>query len=222
LGRKQAVDMAAPWRDAAACKGEPPELFFPSRGKPEYVSSVLCARCPVWQDCLDFGYGERHGIWGGRRHSERRADLEDEPEPCEGCGDVLPPGRFRWCSQTCAELVPVDQRQAAELPPSQVLQMRLPIDSPRPLSAPLGPTLAHERQVRGQTRAQAAAEVRVTEARWVMWEDGARQPEAEDVWWLAQWLHCTWATAAQIAGLPGPGGPRRIGFPGSGQIRLIP
>lgn len=202
--------MAAPWRDRAACQGEPTVLFFPARGKPERVSEELCGRCSVQEECLDFGYGERHGVWGGRRHSDRRADLEAE-EVCEGCGDGLPAGRWRWCSHSCAELFPIEERhQDAEEASCGAVQMRLPLQAPRPLSAPLGPTLAYERLSRGETRAEAAVRCGVTEARWGLWEDGVRCPEIADVVALARWLHCSTARVVMIAELPWPGGARRI------------
>jgi WhiB family redox-sensing transcriptional regulator len=74
----------ATWTDAAACRGEDPELFFPIGKGPEFASEIeeakqICAACPVRSDCLQDALDVPHksGIWGGvdeweREHMRRR------------------------------------------------------------------------------------------------------------------------------------------------------
>lgn len=58
------------WREHAACRGYPTEMFFPERGDNAAIleAKALCARCPVRDDCLEFAVvsGERQGVWGGK------------------------------------------------------------------------------------------------------------------------------------------------------------
>lgn len=67
------------WRDDAACRQEPPELFFPV-GKSglsmvqEEQAKAVCRRCPVARDCLDWALqtGQYTGVWGGLSEADRR------------------------------------------------------------------------------------------------------------------------------------------------------
>ncbi len=63
-----------PYRDHAACVGEPPEVFFPERGDWQAVEAALsvCARCPVREECLEDNLNETDGIVGGTSAKERR------------------------------------------------------------------------------------------------------------------------------------------------------
>jgi WhiB family redox-sensing transcriptional regulator len=67
------------WRDRAACQDEDPELFFPigdGAAAQEQMAraKVVCRRCLVRQQCLDFALstGQDAGIWGGLTAAERR------------------------------------------------------------------------------------------------------------------------------------------------------
>ena len=68
-----------PWRERAACKDLPTELFFPN-GEGDSVAEqvaearAVCAVCPVREDCLEFAITTRQddGIWGGLTEEERR------------------------------------------------------------------------------------------------------------------------------------------------------
>jgi WhiB family redox-sensing transcriptional regulator len=71
-------DYAAGWRAAAACLSADPDLFFPvgvGWGTDRQIAraQLICADCPVRQECLDFAMrsGEVHGIWGGATPEER-------------------------------------------------------------------------------------------------------------------------------------------------------
>lgn len=71
----------APWTEAAACRGEPTDLFFPPRGEMENVhaAKAICATCTVRAECLAYAqaFGERAGIWGGLTRLERHAEVRD-------------------------------------------------------------------------------------------------------------------------------------------------
>jgi WhiB family redox-sensing transcriptional regulator len=70
------------WRHLAACKGPQADLFFPP-GQPEHkderlarerAAKLICARCPVRVQCLEFALAAResYGVWGGLNEYERR------------------------------------------------------------------------------------------------------------------------------------------------------
>lgn len=65
-----------PWMAEANCAGLDPELMFPGRGDTETLQAakVVCAECPVKQQCLDYAIenGEHFGVWGGTSERERR------------------------------------------------------------------------------------------------------------------------------------------------------
>ena len=64
------------WMDAAACRDEDPELWFPLDGNGR-LARAICRECPVRVDCLNhaIAVGTRDGIWGG-------LDMERErPKP---------------------------------------------------------------------------------------------------------------------------------------------
>jgi WhiB family transcriptional regulator, redox-sensing transcriptional regulator len=67
------------WRELAACRLEDPDLFFPiGTAGPALAQTrraqAVCARCPVWPQCLDFALATEQatGIWGGTTETERR------------------------------------------------------------------------------------------------------------------------------------------------------
>lgn len=73
------------WRDAAACRKEDPELFFPvgTTGPARFqalMAKAVCARCPVVDACLrwalDLPLAE--GIAGGLTAEERRLVLTEQ------------------------------------------------------------------------------------------------------------------------------------------------
>jgi WhiB family redox-sensing transcriptional regulator len=67
------------WRDAAACRGMDPELFFPLSATGPGLRQVehakrVCGRCQARLDCLRWALETRqdNGIWGGTTEDERR------------------------------------------------------------------------------------------------------------------------------------------------------
>ena len=68
------------WIDRAACVNEDPDLFFPVGTVGPAVCQVeaaklVCAGCPVRQECLAWAVasGMDEGIWGGHSGDELRA-----------------------------------------------------------------------------------------------------------------------------------------------------
>ena len=67
------------WRERAACKGQPVDLFFPQKGgggvKAVRKAKVFCDVCPVAAPCLEYGVliSDRQGIYGGTTPLQRRA-----------------------------------------------------------------------------------------------------------------------------------------------------
>jgi hypothetical protein len=63
------------WRDNAACKDTPTEVFFNVKYKNEALA--LCQKCPVQSQCLTYRFetlnapDEDAGIWGGTTRAER-------------------------------------------------------------------------------------------------------------------------------------------------------
>ena len=95
------------WREAAACRGTDPELFFPisSRGQSREQSERakdFCTRCPVARCCLEFALRTRqmHGVWGGMTEEERTQILvQDQRESflAAGAGTLT-----RWAAGNAA------------------------------------------------------------------------------------------------------------------------
>jgi WhiB family redox-sensing transcriptional regulator len=68
------VEGPEPWQARALCAQTDPEAFFPDRGGSVRAARVVCARCPVRAECLEFAleHDERFGVWGGLSERERR------------------------------------------------------------------------------------------------------------------------------------------------------
>lgn len=63
------------WMAQAACRGEPPETFFPGRGASINRAKAICARCPVQDPCAAYAIADPdiQGIWAGATHRGRGA-----------------------------------------------------------------------------------------------------------------------------------------------------
>ena len=66
--REAVPAVAAPALPGAACKTEPPELWFPDEGDDGAKAIAICLRCPSRAQCLEgaIARGEDSGIWGGQ------------------------------------------------------------------------------------------------------------------------------------------------------------
>jgi len=97
------------WRELALCTQVDPELWFPVKGESPAAAKLLCGRCEVRAECLEFALdsNEQFGVWGGLSSDERRAlrrrrrlrralERAGAPLPFElgepGCGLSLPGG----------------------------------------------------------------------------------------------------------------------------------
>jgi WhiB family redox-sensing transcriptional regulator len=119
---------AEPWRAQAACRDEDPELFYVERaeGRASHATDArrICARCPVWAQCLEAALVgcEGHGIWGGageavrRTFGQARKVREHGPDIEAGCSCV-------WCVVGGRHLAHLDSLSGGERP--AVLYLRL-------------------------------------------------------------------------------------------------
>lgn len=70
------------WADDGACRGRPPEWWFPvdhfPDGREWATPKSICKKCPVKNECLEYAlsYRERHGMWGGATPDERKQIIE--------------------------------------------------------------------------------------------------------------------------------------------------
>jgi WhiB family redox-sensing transcriptional regulator len=78
-----------PWMGEAICSQVDPEVFYPEKGGTTAPAKLICAQCPVVDECLAYAleHGERFGIWGGlsdreRRRLGERPHKERTPAPC--------------------------------------------------------------------------------------------------------------------------------------------
>lgn len=60
------------WMKQASCANEERDLWFPQVGGASRVARMICAGCPVKNECLDYALKhEEFGIWGGMSAEER-------------------------------------------------------------------------------------------------------------------------------------------------------
>lgn len=81
------------WMDEGRCRGMDPDLFYPHRGDMAGLAAAqaVCAECEVRRACLDYGLGEKQGVWGGFSDRERRRIRRARrlPEPPEWGANAL-------------------------------------------------------------------------------------------------------------------------------------
>lgn len=63
------------WRETAACRHVPVEIFYPATDAEAEPAKIVCRGCPVRELCLELALAadERFGVWGGLTPSERRS-----------------------------------------------------------------------------------------------------------------------------------------------------
>lgn len=71
------------WREDALCAEVGLDLFYPERGGSTRLGQIVCAKCDVRSQCLDYALNneEKHGIWGGESTGARRKKLRQVAEP---------------------------------------------------------------------------------------------------------------------------------------------
>ncbi len=72
------TELAAEWRERAACSGYRHALFFPVGDTDTAAierAIAICLGCAVIDDCLEYALetNQRAGIWGGTTEEERRS-----------------------------------------------------------------------------------------------------------------------------------------------------
>lgn len=62
----------------ALCAETDPEIFYPEQGASTAPAKMICGRCEVKSECLDYAIerGEKFGVWGGLSERERRKLLK--------------------------------------------------------------------------------------------------------------------------------------------------
>jgi WhiB family redox-sensing transcriptional regulator len=62
------------WMTHALCAQVDSELFFPELGKSNREAKLICRRCDVRKECLEYAVKTRQpfGVWGGKSDRERR------------------------------------------------------------------------------------------------------------------------------------------------------
>ncbi len=62
------------WKNDALCGQTDPDMFFPDRGESTREAKMVCSRCTVTAECLEYAlqHDERHGVWGGMSERDRR------------------------------------------------------------------------------------------------------------------------------------------------------
>ena len=98
------------WREQANCATVGPEPFYVDKGGSNREAKMVCAACPVRQECLDYAMAndERHGLWGGLSERERHRLRTDpdwqppQPRLCDECDHwyMARPGK-RYCQNQC-------------------------------------------------------------------------------------------------------------------------
>jgi WhiB family redox-sensing transcriptional regulator len=62
-----------PWREQAACKGKPLDIFFSANWVEVNAAKAVCESCPVRFECLMWAcdHEVKHGVFGGLSSRER-------------------------------------------------------------------------------------------------------------------------------------------------------
>lgn len=68
-----AVNVPPAWVDRALCAQVGGDAWFPEIGEPVTRAKIICLRCPVRRECLEYALDHREtfGVWGGMSTNER-------------------------------------------------------------------------------------------------------------------------------------------------------
>jgi WhiB family redox-sensing transcriptional regulator len=69
--------------DSNLCSQVDPEIFFPEKGGSTKAAKMICSRCIVQPECLDYvlkGDGQPYGVWGYRTEVQIRSAKRTQPE----------------------------------------------------------------------------------------------------------------------------------------------
>lgn len=104
--------MMTGWQSSAACTGTDID-FFAEAAETVAAAKLVCARCPVRDECLAFAdeNDEHFGVWGGMSEKERRRARRNRPRRslravCVECGNPFEAGvpQAKFCSHACRQL----------------------------------------------------------------------------------------------------------------------
>ena len=118
-GTQIELDRNDTWRDAAACRDQDPEMFFPHETGSAQPAKTICAGCDVREQCLAWAIDHKqdYGVWGGRTVKERKRLLKNSGEntlhKCQECGAPFhadPRARPKYCPD-CRPAVHRRQKQ---------------------------------------------------------------------------------------------------------------
>lgn len=100
------------WRNHAACRSFPPDIFFPGLGESPELAMSICAECPVREICLEENLEEFAGIYGGTSGRQRRILREQKQLSlnCLHCGKVF--SRVKRNQYICSDECHVLRRRA--------------------------------------------------------------------------------------------------------------
>lgn len=75
LSEWELVDTDDSFKERAACKGMPYEMFFPESGANRVYKEAIaiCKTCTVYKDCMRFAINNdiQFGVWGGLTPQQR-------------------------------------------------------------------------------------------------------------------------------------------------------
>jgi WhiB family redox-sensing transcriptional regulator len=74
------------WMIQAACRGEDPEIFFPTTSRTATIrtAAAICASCPVQRECALYAENtnSHHGIWAGQYRNQPGYHSIIDLKPC--------------------------------------------------------------------------------------------------------------------------------------------
>ena len=99
------------WQNYGSCRQADPEIFFVLPDESADQARMVCAQCPVIQECGDWAIAtnQRYGIWGGMTRRERvKVATGGRPviltmRGCLLCGMAFMPKHCKqvYCSAKC-------------------------------------------------------------------------------------------------------------------------
>lgn len=80
--------MTSTWMAAGSCRQVDPEVFFPGRAESAAPARLVCAACPVLEQCRAYAVADPslEGVWGGLTVKQRQALRVASPGWRKPCG----------------------------------------------------------------------------------------------------------------------------------------
>jgi hypothetical protein len=122
------------WEEQAACTGTDPGMWFPGSGSTSTAlqeARRICARCPVWDACLDHElaitpidgkeYGIRAGLLPGTRRAIRLGTIDRPTEPPLPEPPPKPKRKRKTAMEEPTPIRPAAPEPAAEPTPAELI-----------------------------------------------------------------------------------------------------